>query len=210
MIAISEHLRNHGIDPDLHQHTRIPHIWAKLRSYYNLDFIDERENFDDEDAEDRYLDFTLPTEDYKVSMLQRAVADVSEAPTSPPELDMSPPPPSHGGKRKRGNARSKTRAASAEDTEDGTDAASPVAKPTRGKRGRTRAASRAGKAETTEEEDSDDGESGGDDDDDDEDDEESEQEEEEEEEEGGTTSTRGRRAARGRPPARGKRRGRGR
>ncbi|OAA81468.1 CT20 family protein [Akanthomyces lecanii RCEF 1005] len=163
MIAISEHLRNHGFDPDLHQHTRIPHIWQKLRAYYNLDLIDDRENIDDEDDEgERYMDFALPYDAYIEPMMQRAIADASEAPTSPPELELSPPPPhkrSHNtgsGKRKRARESSRaaaSRATDAEDTEEGTDAPSPAAvKQTRGARSRTRAASKAEKAETTEEE----------------------------------------------------------
>ncbi|KAK3190441.1 hypothetical protein K4F52_003462 [Lecanicillium sp. MT-2017a] len=196
MIAISENLRNHGIDPDVYQHTRIPHIWQKLRAYYNMDLIDERENVDDDDDEaERYEEFSLPHHDFLESMMQRAIADSSEAPSSPPELEITPPPPSHRdqNKRKRGTRQpSKARATSGEDTEDGTDAHSPAAKTTRGSRGRTRAASKAvaEKAETTEDE-AEDGEGDG---------EESEgggEEEEEEEsaEESGTPATRSTRAA---------------
>lgn len=159
MIAISEHLRNHGIDPDIHQHTRIPFIWQKLKSYYNLDFIDERENFDDEESEDRYVEFSLPQSEYMEVMLRRAINDSSEAATSPPELELSPSPvPDRQKKRKRARTSSKGRAASADDTEDGaTDAPSPRGKTTRRSTGRTRAASKVEKAETTEEE-ADDGE----------------------------------------------------
>lgn len=163
MIAISEHLRNHGIDPDRHQHTRIPFIWQKLRAYYNLDFIDERENIDDEDDEERYIDFALPLGEYMERMMYRAIADPSEAPTSPPELDVSPPPPhrrSHntGSNNRRKRTRDSTsktaavvsRVTDAEDTEDGTDAPSPASKQTRRSRGRTRTASKAEKTDTTE------------------------------------------------------------
>lgn len=63
MIAISEHLRNHGFDPDVHRHTRIPGIWQRLRQHYNLEAVDERENFDgDEKPEERYLAFSLGRE----------------------------------------------------------------------------------------------------------------------------------------------------
>ena len=44
MLSISEHLRNHGFDPDVEAHTRIPSIWAKLRTQYDLDIIDDRDN----------------------------------------------------------------------------------------------------------------------------------------------------------------------
>ncbi|CVL00039.1 related to EAF7 Esa1 associated protein, subunit of the NuA4 histone acetyltransferase complex [Fusarium mangiferae] len=152
MIAISEHLRNHGIDPDLYQHTRIPYIWQKLRTYYNLEVIDERENFDDEEVE--YNDFCLPRAEYYEAMMARAVADVSEAPTSPPQLELSPAP-SPAKKRKRGDT--KTRGASVEDTEDGTDAPSPAPKSKRGASRQKKKATPAKvekqeKAETTEEE----------------------------------------------------------
>lgn len=42
MIAISEHLRNHGYTSPSDDHTRIPHIWAKLKTLYNLEALDER------------------------------------------------------------------------------------------------------------------------------------------------------------------------
>ncbi|KAI5463286.1 chromatin modification-related protein EAF7-domain-containing protein [Mariannaea sp. PMI_226] len=161
MIAISEHLRNHGFDPDLYQHTRIPFIWQKLRSYYNLEVIDERENFDEDETEDRYVEFTLPRKQFFDLMIARAPADPSEAPTSPPQLDLSPPP-SPPKKRKRGDTVSKARGASVEDTEEGTDAPSPPPKGKKAAVGRKRAASRAKtaekqeRAETTEEDEAED------------------------------------------------------
>lgn len=42
MIALSQHLRNHGFNPAKEPHTRIPGIWKKLRSLYNLEALDER------------------------------------------------------------------------------------------------------------------------------------------------------------------------
>jgi MRG-binding protein len=156
MIAISEHLRNHGFDPDFYTHTRIPHIWEKLRTFYNLDLIDEREhnldNVEDPSFEERFLEFSLPREDFGDIMLQRAIADPSEAPTSPAQLEMSPQPQSPR-KRKRGDTVSKTRASTVEDTEEGTDVASPAPpKSARSARSQKRAAGRAKveKAETPE------------------------------------------------------------
>ncbi|KAM5348246.1 hypothetical protein ACJ41O_008070 [Fusarium nematophilum] len=159
MIAISEHLRNHGFDPDLYQHTRIPYIWQKLRTYYNLEVIDERENFDEDESEDRYEEFSLPKEHFFDAMMQRALADPSEAPTSPPQLDLSPPPSSPVRKRKRGET--KTRGASVDDTEEGTDAPSPAPRTKRAPKPKKKAATQSKaekqeKAETTEEEDADD------------------------------------------------------
>lgn len=144
MIAISEHLRNHGFDPEAHPHTRIPYIWEKLRTFYNLETVDDRENNmdfgEDEKYEDRYLEFRLRGPDFEQMMLQRAVA--SDAATSPSQLWLSSPPPPSPRKRKRGESASKTRASTVDDTEEGTDAASPVQKSARGGRGRKRAAGR--------------------------------------------------------------------
>lgn len=87
VVAISEHLRNHGFDPDVLPHTRIPGIWAKLRTLYNLDAIDEMENTIDYNGDGnfdrRYLDFDLPWRDYGDKILDRARATDSDAPTSP-------------------------------------------------------------------------------------------------------------------------------
>ncbi|KAG8667026.1 hypothetical protein FPOAC1_011848 [Fusarium poae] len=182
MIAISEHLRNHGFDPDLYQHTRIPYIWQKLKTYYNIEVIDERENFDEDESEDRYNEFSLPREQFFDAMMERAQADPSEAPTSPAQLDLSPPPPSPAKKRKRGET--KTRGASVEDTEEGTDAPSPAPRLKRGssrqkKKATPAKAEKQEKAETTEEEEEEEGDDDGD----------SEEEEEEEEEESDGSSS---------------------
>lgn len=208
MIAISERMRNHGFDPDIYQHTRIPYIWEKLRAYYNLEVIDERENLDDDENEDRYEEFSLPHANFMDAMIQRRVAS-PDAASSPPELQLdehtaSPAPK----KRKRADTASAraTRQASVADTEDGTETQSPPGKTAKGgRRGRTRAASRSKveKAETTEEEESEEGTESG-----------SEEEEEEEsgEEENDTPAsrvTRGNARGRGRARGRGNRRRRG-
>ncbi|KAF2402059.1 CT20-domain-containing protein [Trichodelitschia bisporula] len=44
MLAISNALSSHGYTAASSPHTRIPGIWAKLRSLYDLDALDEREN----------------------------------------------------------------------------------------------------------------------------------------------------------------------
>lgn len=171
MLAISEHLRNHGINPDFETHTKIPGIWAKLRTLYNLDAIDERENYDDE--EKKYKDFGLPQMEYGDTMWARRLPDPedpSEAPTSPPEMELDDPtankPPSVSGgtggrKRKRGNtvaadnasvagSTARTRGSTVEDTEEDTPLpSSPIAKSSRGTRSQKRAAAKA-KAESTE------------------------------------------------------------
>lgn len=161
VIAISEHLRYHGFDPDFYIHTRIPGIWAKLRTYYDLDIIDERENnFDN--VEDgtygaAYRDFSLPWNEYGEEMMRRARADDSQAPTSPAQFQPDSPPPSASAsaarKRKRSDAAvvPKTRSSTVDDTEGDVSAPSPGPKSTRGARGVRRTASKA-KAESTERE----------------------------------------------------------
>ncbi|KAI4602356.1 hypothetical protein KJ359_009597 [Pestalotiopsis sp. 9143b] len=206
MLAISEHLRNHGINPDFETHTKIPGIWAKLRTLYNLEAIDERENYDDD--EKRYKDFSLRELEYGDMMWSRRLADdPSEAPSSPPQMDFedtTKPPSVSGGtrKRKRGNASTtdgasvagsttRTRGSTVEDTEEETPmASSPIAKSARGARSRTRAAAKA-RAESTEpeaeaNEDSEDQEEEGDDAEDDEDGDEEERDHDDEEEQSET------------------------
>ncbi|RCI09739.1 hypothetical protein L249_4074 [Ophiocordyceps polyrhachis-furcata BCC 54312] len=154
IIAISEHLRNHGFDPDVYPHTRIPHIWQKLRSYYNLDLIDERETFDDDESDEKYIDFSLPPEGFYLdSMLSRAKANPSETTSSPPQLVLSPEPEAEAEQqpaKKRRRLAKLAAAASNEDTEEATDAQSTPqpARPTRGSRGRTGPASRQAKDKT--------------------------------------------------------------
>ena len=209
VLAISEHLRNHGFDPDVWPHTRIPGIWAKLAEYYNLEAIDERENnmdpLDEEGQPRRYLDFDLPWGEYGEMILERAQADPSEAPSSPPQWDPNAPV-GDTKKRKRGagEASSRTRSSTVEDTENETPAASPTRKTGRGARNTKRTASRGRKVKessssSSEEESAEEEESG------------DEDEEEEEEETGTPASSRpGRGGARGRASARGRARGRGR
>lgn len=227
MIAISEHLRNHGFDPDFLPHTRIPGIWAKLRTYYNMEAIDERENniddVDDEDFERRYLEFSLPWEDFGEEIMSRARADPSEAPTTPPQWDTGEEQPSVK-KRKRGadtptrsSAGPKARDSTVEDTEGETPARSPAPRTARGARSSKRAASKARRAKeesvetgaTAEDEE----EEGEEENEKDEEEDSGDADEESDEEEAGTPasrSTRGNPRGRGRTRARGTRRGRGR
>ncbi|KAB5572110.1 chromatin modification-related protein EAF7-domain-containing protein [Coniochaeta sp. 2T2.1] len=89
--AISEHLRNHGFDPDFLPHTRIPGIWEKLRTYYNLEAIDEVENtidtIEDPNFDRRFLDFDLPWDDFGDLILERRLAPDSEPRSSPAHFD---------------------------------------------------------------------------------------------------------------------------
>lgn len=119
MIALSEHLRNHGYDPTAEKHTRIPGIWQKLRTLYSLDILDERENsFDYEDGDDKYLEFQLP-KDYEETMFNKGKRGPSEPPSSPSELERSPSPQGTR-KRKRGDTvtQKNTRASTVEGTDE--------------------------------------------------------------------------------------------
>ena len=121
MIAISEHLRNHGYDPTIEQHTRIPAIWQKLRTMYDLDIIDDRENYIDDP--DQFMEFELPEDDFEDMMFmkgQRTAAEnaASEVPSSPPQLGRSPSPTGPR-KRKRGDTvTTKVRADTVDDTDE--------------------------------------------------------------------------------------------
>lgn len=46
MLAISEHLKSQGYAPSNADHMRIPGIWKKLASLYNLEALDERVRHD--------------------------------------------------------------------------------------------------------------------------------------------------------------------
>ena len=46
MVALSQHLRNNGYTSPADDHTRIPGVWEKLRSLYNLESLDERVSID--------------------------------------------------------------------------------------------------------------------------------------------------------------------
>ncbi|PKS08925.1 hypothetical protein jhhlp_003538 [Lomentospora prolificans] len=161
MIAISEHLRNHGFDPDIHQHTRIPRIWERLRAHYNLDVIDERENFDDE-AEDKYLEFSLGRQfhelieervlrgsDSEMSSAESAeeVEEETEEQESEKEEEKKEKEPVKGSRRgKRNSERLRSgRSSTVDDSEDVTEAESPAPKVARTARGRGRGRGRGGR-----------------------------------------------------------------
>ncbi|KAL2754588.1 hypothetical protein ACRALDRAFT_1063382 [Sodiomyces alcalophilus JCM 7366] len=195
MIAISEHLRHHAIDPAVHPHTRIPHIWTKLRTFYNLEAIDLREDFfdvqEDENYEDRFREFTLPPAEFEDLIMERVRADPSDVPTSPPQFDYDDPTtgetaprkssarpspaaaPGAGGAKRRKRAStiaSRTRASTVEDTDDGSESLSPPPKSAPRGRGQRRGAvgrprTQRKAAESTEPEEDEDDEDGSDDED---------------------------------------------
>ena len=120
MIAISEHLRNHGYDPRVEKHTRIPAIWQKLKTLYDMDVIDERENsFDyDEDPAEKYLEFKLHGDDFEDMMWTRGRhSAASEAASSPQQFDR-PPSVQPTRKRKRGDTVTRNRASTVDDTDE--------------------------------------------------------------------------------------------
>ncbi|KAI1470455.1 CT20-domain-containing protein [Daldinia caldariorum] len=205
MIAISEHLRNHGFDPDVETHTRIPCIWDKLRLFYNMDAIDERDNAfdyvrndgqDEEPPEQKYNYFDLPADEFHDLIWARAAPGPGEE-SDPSDVEAEGHE-KHMKKRKRASTRgghdaaadgasvagsttTKTRRSS---TIDDTDRetpfpSSPAGRPTaRGARSQKRAAAKA-KAESAEP----DVEEEADEDDEEAEDNESEEEEDEDESE---------------------------
>ncbi|KJR80086.1 uncharacterized protein SPSK_00545 [Sporothrix schenckii 1099-18] len=104
MIAISEHLRCRGFDPDVYQHTRIPGIWKELAAEYELETINDRDNsldyVEEADVESRFKEFCLPLVDFRDDMMERALADEDDdsAASSPAQWrPESPAPTSRGG-----------------------------------------------------------------------------------------------------------------
>jgi MRG-binding protein len=151
MIALSEHLRNHGYDPQVDQHTRIPGIWKKLRTLYNLDIIDDRENsFEyEEDSEDKYKEFKIPNDlNMEHEMFMRGKRPEAQTPSevgsSPPRLFERSPSPRENRKRKRDLATKGEGTGSIADTDEvptsPVAASSPAAKTTRSGRSTNRRA----------------------------------------------------------------------
>ncbi|RYP72224.1 hypothetical protein DL771_004354 [Monosporascus sp. 5C6A] len=218
MLAISEHLRNHGFDPDIETHTRIPRIWEKLRTQYHLDIIDERDNMyrhegDGLPFEEIYKDFELPADEFYDNMFARRLARSSDPPSSPAEWDGDAPPAARKRKRAGGdassvassNAAKARRASTVGDTDQETPVpSSPVPRSARGARSQKRAAAKA-KAESAEPEESEEEEDEDGEEEDDDGEEEDEEEEESEAEETGPAAKSSRGSA-----ARGRGRGRGR
>lgn len=81
MLAISDYLKSQGYAPSTAEHMRIPGIWKKLGSLYNLEALDEREdsvitdvNEDDEGSGEMYCTFELPYDEYGDMMFERRLA----------------------------------------------------------------------------------------------------------------------------------------
>ncbi|KAL4738062.1 chromatin modification-related protein EAF7-domain-containing protein [Aspergillus similis] len=94
MVAISEFMKSQGYAPSHAEHTRIPGIWKKLGTLYNLPALDEREDSlitdvsDDVDGREVYCPFELPEDEYGDLMFERRLAmegSPSPAPSGHPE-----------------------------------------------------------------------------------------------------------------------------
>jgi MRG-binding protein len=109
MIQIQNQLASHGFTSPNLSHTRIPGIWAKLESLYDLEVLDERENNhmgilatpsdsepseqdddeekQDEDAENpwRRRNFNLPDDEYQELAFSRRLAQ--DRPSSPEAIE---------------------------------------------------------------------------------------------------------------------------
>ncbi|PKX94087.1 uncharacterized protein P174DRAFT_441368 [Aspergillus novofumigatus IBT 16806] len=90
MIAISEFMKSQGYAPSNCEHTRIPGIWKKLGTLYNLPALDEREDSlitepsDDPDgSKDFYCPFELPEDEYGDLMFERRLAMEGSASPNP-------------------------------------------------------------------------------------------------------------------------------
>lgn len=93
MILIHADMRSHGFAQDDAPHTRIPGIWNKVASLYDLHALDEREDayaFGDEpsptDPDEAWSipDFDLPEDDFGELMWQRRFRDPDAEPSSSP------------------------------------------------------------------------------------------------------------------------------
>ncbi|KAL4915553.1 chromatin modification-related protein EAF7-domain-containing protein [Aspergillus aurantiobrunneus] len=121
MVAISEFMKSNGYASSHAEHTRIPGIWKKLRTLYNLPALDEREDSlitdasEDTEGKEMYCPFELPEDEYGDLMFERRLAmegSQSPAPSGQPESrrgstvadtddPRSSPAPSRGRKRGR-------------------------------------------------------------------------------------------------------------
>ncbi|KAL8689696.1 MAG: hypothetical protein Q9218_004692 [Villophora microphyllina] len=115
MMALSQHLESRGYAASKYEHTRIPGIWKKLDSLYDLEALDQRENhfipadlFEQGDNEGAHHEFVLPRDEFGNSMFERRLAPVDSA--SPPA---STRPPSAGSTSMTATRRAST----VEDTE---------------------------------------------------------------------------------------------
>lgn len=164
MIAISEHMRNHGYNPEVLTHTRIPGLWAKLATEWNQAEVDFRQDSGllEEISNGEYVGFDLaslvltsPESYWREQMDARKFATQSEAGSSPPRLGEPErsQTPEASRKRKRGNAA--TVDGSIADTEDMPTSPAAASSPATGKTTRSgRNTGRRGRKEAEQEDES--------------------------------------------------------
>ncbi|KAI9833726.1 MAG: hypothetical protein M1838_005562 [Thelocarpon superellum] len=123
VIALAEQLRESAHTNAHDHHTHIPGIWQKLRSLYNLEAIDERENsFMDLDEDERgpaaepFHVFTLPDAEFGDAMFDRRLALDGSA--SPPAADELPTTAKKRGRLSETGLGGTRRASTVEDTEE--------------------------------------------------------------------------------------------
>ncbi|THC96160.1 hypothetical protein EYZ11_004381 [Aspergillus tanneri] len=95
MIAISEFMKSQGYAPSNAEHTRIPGIWKKLQTLYNLSGLDEREDSlitdsseDVENSKELYCPFDLPDDEYRdLKFARRFAKDGSNLALLQPHLE---------------------------------------------------------------------------------------------------------------------------
>ena len=78
MLAIHDYMTSQGVVNPADEHTKIPGIWEKLGSLYNLPILDDREDsimndLPDENGEtvELYSPFKLPEDEYGAKMFAR-------------------------------------------------------------------------------------------------------------------------------------------
>ncbi|KAL7270366.1 hypothetical protein RUND412_006936 [Rhizina undulata] len=121
MVGISELMKNHGVSDS---HTNIEGIWRKLKSLYNLEGLDEREDMEDEfESPNPAPQFSLPEDEYGHLMSARRLDPAST--DSPPATRSENSFATSMGRYKKGRAmrsasidESTTNSAAADDTED--------------------------------------------------------------------------------------------
>ncbi|KAF8457582.1 chromatin modification-related protein EAF7-domain-containing protein [Kalaharituber pfeilii] len=80
MLAIEQLMRHHGVAGE---NTRPKRIWSKLRSLYNLEVIDEREDLDDDFEVPAWTEFSLPEDEFGELTAARRMAAKGEGSESP-------------------------------------------------------------------------------------------------------------------------------
>jgi MRG-binding protein len=124
MLAIHDYMTSQGVVNPSDEHTKIPGIWEKLGSLYNLPILDDREDsimndLPDESGEvaELYSPFSLPEDEYGAKMFARRLdPDGSKSPDEDPsrrestvadtdEPGSSPAPGRRSGRKARTPAR---------------------------------------------------------------------------------------------------------